>query len=60
MTLLERRLDKGLTQVEVAKYAGVDQSQISMYEAGAYKPKTMAAVRMAELYGCTIEEIMEG
>lgn len=60
MTLKERREAIGLTQVEAAKAVGVDQSQISMYESGAYKPKTLAAVKLAELYGCTIAEIMEG
>lgn len=59
MRLIERREALGLTQKQVASYVGADQSQISNYEKGDYKPKYAVAKKLAELYGCTVDEIME-
>lgn len=60
MLLSERREALNLTQREVAERVGVSQANICNYEAGNYKPKYPTNQRLAELYGCTIEEIMEG
>lgn len=60
MRLAERRKALGMTQVELAKAAGVDQGAISNYENGGYKPKYAVAKRLAEVFGCTVGEIMDG
>lgn len=58
MRLKERREALGLTQRQAAAAVGVTPEQMCNYENGGYKPKTLAAVKMAELYGCTVEDIM--
>lgn len=60
MTLRDRREAFGYTQEYVAKKVGTDQGSISNYESGKYKPKYPVSKKLAELYGCTVEEIMEG
>lgn len=60
MRLVERRKAKGWTQKKVADKVGVDQSQICNYEKGGYKPKYDTALALAELFGCTVGEIMAG
>lgn len=60
MTLKERRAALKMTQEEVAKAIGVSGLSIWHYENGNFKPKYEAAKALAALYGCTIEEIMEG
>lgn len=60
MRLVERREALNLTQAQVAEKTGIQQANISRYETGGYKPKTEAALKLADLYGCTVKEIMEG
>jgi len=47
MTIRELRLIAGLTQLEVAKRAGLDRSRLSLVEAGyaALRPAEEAAIR---------------
>lgn len=59
MTLKERRTAAGLTQADVAKALDVDQSAVSYWETGASKPCRKYRVKLAELYGCTVDELME-
>lgn len=61
MTLKERRQASGLTSAEIARAAGISTVSLWQYETGGgYKPKYAVAKKLAELYGCTIDEIMEG
>ena len=60
MLMRKRRKSLGLSQKQVAEIVGVDQSQLCNYEKGAYAPKFQAAKKLATLYGCTVEDIMEG
>ena len=60
MRLKDRRKAIGLTQKQVADAVGVTQAQICNYEKGGYAPKYVTCKKLAALFGCTIEEIMEG
>lgn len=60
MRLSERREALGLSQRRVGVLTGISQSQLSHYEAGDFRPKYDAAKKLAELYGCTVDEIMDG
>lgn len=60
MTIKERREALDFTQMQVAKAVGIDQGSISTYENGKVKPKYEIASRLADLFGCTIREIMDG
>lgn len=60
MTLKEMRIEAGLTQEEVAKAANTSTPNICNYEAGKYKPKYNVACRLANLFNCTVQDIMDG
>ena len=55
----ERRLRAAIpTQQEVAKAMGVQVSTISKWERGLAKPRADKLPKLAELYCCTIEELL--
>ena len=60
MTLMrERRLRGAIpTQKEVAKVLGVRESTVSKWERGEAKPRADKLPRIAKLYGCTIDELL--
>ena len=60
MTLKERREALGMSQSDVGRKVGAPQPAIYAYEHGKWKPKYFRALRLAELFGCSIEEIMDG
>ena len=60
MTIRDLRTAKGLTQVDVARELGIDQANISAYENGKWMPKYSTAKKLAEIYGCSVEQIMDG
>lgn len=60
MTLEERRLGAGLRQVDVAKKLDVTQSAVSRWESGASIPLMKYRKRLARLYGCAVDELLEG
>ena len=60
MTLKERRNGRGWTLKELAKRADISYVSIFNYENGNYKPKYDVAKRLAEVFGCTVGEIMAG
>lgn len=47
MNLKEKRLDKGMTQTQLAKAAGTGQSSIARFERGQLIPKPHTAKRIA-------------
>lgn len=51
INLVERRNKTGLTQVEVAKRAGITEVCYQRYEAGERKPKSDVAIRIADVLG---------
>lgn len=55
--LRERRQKRGLTQKDLAKAAGRNHRQISLYERGLTEPKMVTMVRLARALGCTVDEL---
>ena len=51
------RLEKGLSQWEVARETGIHQSTISVYEKGYKDPKPEHKETLAKLYGKKVEEL---
>ena len=50
---------KGLTQSDVAKLLECkDKSTVSKWETGAALPNAKLLTRIAELYGCTVDELL--
>ena len=48
----------GLTQTEAARRLGADQSAVSFWESEKKLPRASMLVKLADLYCCTIDELM--
>ena len=59
MSFLSERRKAGMTQVEVSRAMGVDQSAVSFWETGVHIPRGEKLVRLAELYGCTVDDLLK-
>lgn len=57
--LLSMRNKCGMTQRQVASYVGVTDKAVSKWETGASKPTTNALRRLAELYGVSIDDMLD-
>jgi len=57
--LKEKREKLGLTQVEVAKKAGVSARAYKMYESGERKPRVDVAFLIADIVNSTVEELFK-
>lgn len=55
--LREKRLEKELSQKELAELSGVPQQNISAYEAGARTPGADALYALAKALGTTMDEL---
>lgn len=55
--LLHKRLEKGVTQTEVAKAVGCSPMSISYYEKGLRTPKKETLNKIAQFYGCSSDEL---
>lgn len=53
------RKSVGLRQVDVAKHLTIKQSAISQWETGATTPSSKMLPRIAALYNCTVDEVLE-
>lgn len=53
------RLERGLTQKDVAKRIGISQANIACYENGVYNPKLQYSLKLAALYNVTLDELFE-
>lgn len=54
------RIKAGKTVGEVVEYMGVSDVAIYQWEAGIYLPRTAKLVKLAELYGCSVDELLNG
>ena len=50
----QKRKDKGLTQKQLAKKAGLSNQSISFYEANRRKPKIETWKRLADFFGVSV------
>lgn len=55
LRLVEMRKKAGLTQSQVARLAGVTQSMIARLEAGQRDARKITKIRLAKLFGVTVE-----
>ena len=58
MSFLKARLNAGLTQSKAAEAIGVTPTAISYWESGQCMPRATLLVRIASLYGCTVDELL--
>lgn len=59
MSFYKARKAAGLTQIQAAQLLGVTDATISQWENGETKPKTSRLAKVAEVYGCTIDELLK-
>ena len=57
MTIKQLRIERGLTQKELAAACGTSQIQISRWEAGQVQPSSTSLRKLAAALHCTMDEI---
>lgn len=57
---LEERKKAGKTQAETAKAVGVTPAAVSQWESGRSKPKILTCFKLAEFYGCKVDDLVRG
>ena len=58
MQIKERRLQAGLTQKQLAGKMNVDQSAVSLWEAGKARPARKHQKKLAKILHCTVDELL--
>lgn len=53
----ERRMEKHLTQTELAEIVGIDQTQLSRYEKGKNFPGLEVLIKFEEVLECTLKDL---
>lgn len=53
------RARKNITQAELAELAGVSRQSVNAIETGRYNLSTVLALKMAQVFGKTVNEIFE-
>lgn len=59
MNFRKFRKRAGLTQTELAKVIGVTQSAAGSWERGEAYPRVAKLKELADLYGCTVDELLQ-
>ena len=58
MNIKKMRINRGLTQKQLAELLGVKQSHISRWEAGTYQPNATTLKKMADAMNCYIDDLI--
>ena len=58
LSYLVCRKKAGLTQSDVAKKLGITEASVSQWETGSTHPSTKRLFEIAQLYGCTVDELL--
>ncbi len=54
------RMDRGLSQSELARYAGLSEQCISYIERGAREPQVLNLLRIAQVLSCSTDYLLRG
>lgn len=54
-----KRKKKGITQEDVARAVGVSRQTIIAIEKGNYTPSVLLALKLANHFGCPVEDIFK-
>lgn len=57
--LKEYRSKQGINQTELGNLAGVSRQTISLIERGDYSPSVTLALKIARIFGVSVEDIFE-
>ena len=58
MKLKEKREEQNLTQSGLATQIGVNQNTVSQWETGERIPRADKLVQLAQILGCTVDELL--
>lgn len=58
MSFLSARKNAGLSQADVAEALGVSAAAVCQWETGKTVPDSRKLPRIAEVFGCTIDELL--
>lgn len=58
-SIKERRIKAGLTQTQLGKQAGVDQSAVHLWESGKTLPRANLLPKLAMILGCTVDDLLD-
>ncbi len=53
-----KRVEKGLTQGELAKMVGISQNSLSLYELGSHFPRRKVLDRLADVLECSVVDLL--
>lgn len=59
LSLKKLREKSGLSQENVATHVGVGRSAVAMWETGKTTPRTETLPKLAALFGCTVDEMLD-
>lgn len=57
--LQQKRKERGLTQEQVRDILGIPERSVQAYEAGVHQAPATRLAQFAELYQCTVEELLD-
>ena len=60
MLIREKRLEKNISQGELAKEFGVHPSTVVKWESGVAYPRVEILIKLSEYFNCTIDELVKG
>lgn len=58
MEIKKKREQLGLTQAELAKEMGVDQSAVCLWETGKTLPRAKLLPKLAEILKCSVDDLV--
>ncbi len=58
-TIKVERAKKNWTQAELAKRIGISRQAMNSIETGKFVPSTLLALKMAKVFGTSVEEIFQ-
>lgn len=58
MSLAIERTKAGLSQRAVAQELGITDAAVSLWETGKTLPRATFLLKLAALYGCTVDELL--
>ena len=58
-TIKVERAKKNLTQAELAEKIGVSRQAVNSIETGRFVPSTVLALKMAKVFGTTVEVVFQ-
>lgn len=53
------RAEHNLSQADLADRIGVSRQTINSIEAGRYVPSTVLALKLAQVFGCPVEQVFQ-